>query len=468
MHGDLLAADRIGAQHPGPLGLLGDHLPGLVEGQLIRGHVIGQRAGGAPGFDVGPVAADAHIEGAALVLPQGDGADGAGIGLFLGGLDQRNQALFLSPTLVEALEVAQRGALALGDGVQARLQAGGEVVVHELPEVALHQVGHREGGPGGDQSGTALEGVAPGDDGLDDRGVGAGAADAAALQLLDQGGLAQPARGLGAVPLALQLVDGDGLALGDRREHPPRGLAVAALGGDHVGPAVARELNDLAGGPEERVLDPGVHAHPLAGRVLHLAGDRALPDQLVEPGLVRAELPAALLDGAEAVAGGADGLVGLLGALGPGLVAPGGGRQVVLAVGLAHQGADGGDGLLGEVGGVGAHVGDPAVLVQALGHGHGAPGRPPQPPVGLLLQGGGDERRRGALGEPAALHPLHGAGFALQALDQGLGGGLIQSDDLLGDLAAELAGAAVEVPAAGEALAAELHQVAAPAPVIGA
>src|SRR6202046_4406185 len=51
----------------------------------------------------------------------------------------------------------------------------------------------------------------------------------------------------------------------------------------------------------------------LAGRVLHLAGDRALPDQVVEPELVALEAGAlGLLRGAEAVARRADRLVRLL------------------------------------------------------------------------------------------------------------------------------------------------------------
>src|SRR5688572_465480 len=74
-------------------------------------------------------------------------------------------------------------------------------------------------------------------------------------------------------------------------------------------------------------------------------------------------------------AGGADGLVGLLGVLGLAGVLAGGVRQVVLAVLLQDLAAGGGHRGLRQRGAVGSHVGDVAVLVQALGDGHRA-GRP--------------------------------------------------------------------------------------------
>ena len=50
----------------------------------------------------------------------------------------------------------------------------------------------------------------------------------------------------------------------------------------------------------------------LAGGVGHLRGDGALPDQLVDAGVVGVDLAGDLLGRAERVAGGPDGLVGLL------------------------------------------------------------------------------------------------------------------------------------------------------------
>ena len=72
------------------------------------------------------------------------------------------------------------------------------------------------------------------------------------------------------------------------------------------------EAPNSASSPElERPGDPD--RDRLAGRVLHLRGHRALPDQLVEPQLVAGQ--AGLRRRAEAVPGGPDRLVRLLGAL---------------------------------------------------------------------------------------------------------------------------------------------------------
>ena len=65
----------------------------------------------------------------------------------------------------------------------------------------------------------------------------------------------------------------------------------------------------------------------LAARIGHLRGDGALPDEVVEGCLVALELALHLLGGAEAVAGGADRLVGLL-------------RVLDLAVVVARLGGD--------------------------------------------------------------------------------------------------------------------------------
>ena len=106
----------------------------------------------------------------------------------------------------------------------------------------------------------------------------------------------------------------------------------------------------------------------LAGGVGHLAGDRALPDQLVEPGLAGLDLVADLFGPTEAVARRADGLVGLLGVLDLLAVGPGRVGHRAGAVALGGLGPGGGDGGARQVGRVGPHVGDVAVLVQRLGH----------------------------------------------------------------------------------------------------
>ena len=116
------------------------------------------------------------------------------------------------------------------------------------------------------------------------------------------------------------LLGGQRVALGDLRQ-PALAvveLGVRVVGALDVGLQEAVEGDDLAGGGELGVPAVGGRAADLDGdgladRVLHLGGDGPLPDQLVEPELVAGQ--AGLGRGAEAVAGGADRLVRLLGVL---------------------------------------------------------------------------------------------------------------------------------------------------------
>ena len=97
--------------------------------------------------------------------------------------------------------------------------------------------------------------------------------------------------------------------------------------------------------------------------------------------------------GGERVAGGPDGLVGLLRVLHLAGVLPRRRVHVLLAVELAGLVARGVDGRLRQRRRVGTHIGDVAVLVQPLRDAHRALGGEPQLAAGLLLQRRGHERR---------------------------------------------------------------------------
>ena len=180
-----------------------------------------------------------------------------------------------------------------------------------------------------------------------------------------------------------------------------------------------RELG-LVGG-----VRPAGHAHQAdlgarPGGVGHLRGHGALPDEVVEPQRVAAAARRPrLVGGAERLAGGADGLVGLLGVLHLALVAPRRVGDVLAPVQRRRLGPGRRQGLVRQRGGVGAHVGDPALLVEALGHLHGPLGPEAQLAAGLLLQRRGHERRcrRAAVGLLG--HRPHGEGLAGQALRPG-------------------------------------------------
>ena len=151
-----------------------------------------------------------------------------------------------------------------------------------------------------------------------------GPADAEVLQRLDQARLGVPGRRVGRVPLRGQLAGGQRLALGQLGQ-PRLGVVGLAAGlvvdGLDVGLEEARE-GDRAPGRGERAPSSPVaggagdpHADRGAPRVGHLRGDRALPDQLVEPEVVAVDLAGDLARGAERLAGRPDGLVRLLGVL---------------------------------------------------------------------------------------------------------------------------------------------------------
>ena len=135
------------------------------------------------------------------------------------------------------------------------------------------------------------------------------------------------------------------------------------------------------------------HGHGLAARVRHLRGDGALPDQVVQLELVTRELAADLVRRAEAVAGRTDRLVRLLRVLHLALVPARLRGHRVGAVELAGLVARGGQRRLRQRRRVGAHVGDVAVLVEALRDAHRLLRREPQLPARLLLQRRRHERR---------------------------------------------------------------------------
>ena len=110
---------------------------------------------------------------------------------------------------------------------------------------------------------------------------------------------------------------------------------------------------------------------------------------------------------------------------------------------------------LGQRDRVGTHIGDVAVLVQPLRHGHRVLGREAQLAGGLLLQGGGAERRVRRALVRLALHAGHAEAGGLEAFGQG-GRGLRVQVQGLG--AAQLAGRG-EVPAGGHPAAVHRDQV---------
>jgi hypothetical protein len=165
--------------------------------------------------------------------------------------------------------------------------------------VLLEQLDGGERGRRRNQRRAALHAVAPFLDGLDDRGVRGGPADAELLEPLHQGGLGEARRRLRLVPDGLERrLKSDPLALGHRRE---AALLVLELGVRivrpfDVGSKESGERDDLAGGGElgvaaRRARPAEPHLDALADGIRHLRRDGALPDEVVESRLVLSHLP---------------------------------------------------------------------------------------------------------------------------------------------------------------------------------
>ena len=418
-HDDVEAACRIGAQHP--FGGRSEQLECAFDGELVGREVVGQRPGGVAAPQVRPEASHPrHHRFAFAVGTDGDAVDlgrvdigqpvvGDEVAQAAGGLGRGGAVI----AEIERRQPRLGVALAARDLVEVLFHAGRQRVVDQVIEVPLHQAHGGERGERRHQRRALLPHVPACLDGLDDAGVGAGPADAQLLEPPHQRRLGEPGRRARAVLgrfqrhrrccIARVEVGQDALGLligtGRRRcvDEPEAGTAHHGAGGgqlDAVAPGRRRALRQCrrqvagcrAGQPDR---------DGLAGCIDHLAGHGALPHEVVQPGGVAAEIGDAARSG-PAVAGGADGLVRLLGVLDLAGVDAGLRRQVVFPVAAGDDPPGRTDRLPGQRGAVGAHVGDATVLVQPLGRGHRARGGEAQPSTGRLLQRRGDERRRWA------------------------------------------------------------------------
>ena len=448
---DLLAALRIFAQAPGAglaggraaVAVLGLHRKGAGEAAL---RIVGaaDEAAGLAEPQAEPAGAAGRTEARVAVRILRIRREEVGAQVLVQRIDDVGDAqlLRLLDGLVEGLPEAQQhllvAAVSGGDAVEILLQAGGEVVLHVAAE---------EGGQKGRDDAAAIlrqeafllqPDVVAVLQNLQDRGVGRGAADAQLFHSLDQARLAEARRRLGEVLLRRDGLAVEVLALGQRRQ----ALAFAVLvlrvvAAFLVERQEAVEDLDRAGGAQARAaaVDVDIRRHLVELGRLHLAGQGAGPDQVVESRLVVAELAADLLGQALQIRR-ADRLVRLLRVLGLGLVDPGLVRQVAVAVAPGDQLARRRDRLVRHADAVGPHVGDQAdgfaahldAFIELLGYAHGS-GRPEaQLARGLLLQGrGGEGRLRIALaalgfdardGEAACAfqhrHGLLRLGFAVQ------------------------------------------------------
>ena len=312
------------------------------------------------------------------------------------------QALAVVLAEIEAAQPLDALLVACGDAVEIVLHARGEAVVDEPPEVLLEQRDDGEREERRNERRPLLEDVAPVEDRAEDRCVRRGAADAELLERAHERRLGVARRRVRLVSLRLELLELDRVALRHVRQAAfvvfALGHALVRVAALLVGGEEAAECDHRAGGAELRLLARrggagDAERDGLAGGVLHLRGDRADPDQLVQRELVTVQLACQLLRRSKRVAGRPDRLMRLLRVLHLALVAARLLRDVLVAVQLARLAASGGERRLRQRRRVGAHVRDVAVLVEALGESHRRLGREAELAARVLLQGRRHERR---------------------------------------------------------------------------
>ena len=336
----------------------------------------------------------------------------------------------------------------------------------KIREVLFEQPDDAERDPVGDEGGAARGDVAAVDDRGDDARVRGRASDAELFERLDEARLGIARRRARLVALRLEQSEVEDLADRQRRQRAVlvgRGILLVAL----------LVVALFVGGEEPAERDDRARRRELGGAVLcrrgrdrdgsggsagvgHLRRDRPLPDEVVQLELVATEHVAQLGRGAERLTRRTDRLVGFLRVLGLAGVDAGLLGDRVGAVQLRRLAARGRDRLLRQRRRVGAHIGDVPVLVQTLRHAHGLAGREAELAGRLLLQCRGRERCRRPARVRLGLEVAHRERGRRQAQGVGecLGRGLVQRDDVAGELPA-----VVVVAAAGDALAVDAGEL---------
>ncbi len=401
--------------------------------------------------EVGSVTADANLG----ILGELGESDGARLARVDGALAVVHLLLEAVLTEIELTQIFQRVALAVCNLVERVLHFRGEPVLDEIVKVPLEELGDGKAGEGRHERRPLPAHVSPlverGDDGC----IGTRPADTLTLESLHEGGLGEACRRLGLVVECLEIVEIEGLSLGEVGKENfsvvERGIRVVlAL---DVDPQKAGKENTGAACAELALsrLYPGGHLQLL--RVGHLRCEGALPDHVIEGAVLAGK--GRLFGCPEGGPGRPDRLVGLLcarlrGELSRLL------EEIVRAVALLHGAPGAADRFAGEMGRVGPHVGDEPLFVEALGDAHGVAGGETELAVCLLLEGGRDEGWRRA-----------GCGLLLGNLANGPRGLPEALAELLRlfpaeyphVLLCELAGGGIEVLAAGNPLALDALQL---------
>ena len=358
---------------------------------------------------------------------------------------------------VKVLQPPGRGAISRSDIVQNLLHVRREAHIDQVGELIFEELDRSERRKRGRQLRSAAPHVFAAHDRVYNRGVGAGPSDALFFEHLHQRGFRVPGGRLRLVLHGLHVAANQLVALGHGRQRAVAMLqsGVRVVGPFHIGPVEPLKFNLLSRRPEAgRVLAfAGLDAHRAAAHagLGHLARHGALPYQFVQIRLLATQ--AQFVSRFHIAPGGPNRLVRLLRVRHLAPETPWLRGQIFLAVPRGDRLPAGPNGLVGKLGGVGAHIGDQALLVEALRDLHGPPGGKTQFAAPFLLQGRSNERRR----RRGRRHPLldldHPPGAVRQLGDQRPGLRFAKQHQVLARLQffPEPPGMVVEILARGKA-----------------
>ena len=302
---------------------------------------------------------------------------------------------------IELLQHVFPAALTGLDLVELLFHVGGEFHADDIGEPVHHQavddlaeLGRRELFIGLDDIFAVL-------DGGDDGGVGRRTADALLLHRTHERSFGIAGRRLGKVLLLVEACGRERFAGGQVRQRRVE-LFLLVVAAFLIDGGKAGEFHALVRGAENMPAAGGLDGRHVVQGVCHLRGDEAAPDELVEPELLLGQIVLDHLRIQRDVRR-ADGLVRVLRA-GFRLVAARLAAGVGVAIAAADDAAGSGQRLLRDAQRVGTHVGDKAhgalagdlhALVELLRDHHRAARGHVELPRSLLLEGRGDEGRRG-------------------------------------------------------------------------
>ena len=290
--------------------------------------------------------------------------------------------------------------LASGDLIQVVLKTSREIVIHVLAEVLLEQADHRERGPRRNQRATTLGDITAVHDRRNRRSVRRRAADLTLLKLSNNRGFRVAGRRRRLVTLCLDVLARQRITLRQLRQPNLLALLLSFLALTFlVSSKETRERDDRTRRRELshatiRGLTLNLDRGRRTLRISHLRSHSALPDQLIQTELIRAQNIFDLRRGAERIPRRADRLVSLLRGSILRRIHARLRSHMIRAIQLGDLAASSVDRLTRKAHRVGTHIGDETVLIQTLRNLHRDPRRETQLTRSILLQSRGRKRSK--------------------------------------------------------------------------